>query len=162
MAQPRPAEPLEPAPAPPGPQAAPGPTRAAFQLLRVAFAALALVAGIDKFFDVLSPWRAYLAPDIPDLLGVSPQSVMHAAGVMEILAGLLVVFRPRVGGWLLAAWLWAIVANLLILPGHYDVALRDLALSVGAVALARLAPRPRRAASKPTASGPAPWRSTPA
>ena len=162
MAQPRPAEPLEPAPAPPGPRAAPAPARAAFQLLRVTFAALALLAGIDKFFEILGPWRDYLAPDVADLLGVSPPSVMHAVGVLEILAGLLVVFRPRIGGWLVAAWLWAVVANLLILPGHYDIALRDLALSLGAVALARLAPRRPRPAGEPRASGRAPWRSTPA
>lgn len=162
MAQPRPAEPLEPASAPPGPQAAAAPAGTAFQILRVAFAALALLAGMDKFFGVVGPWRDYLAPDIPDLLGVSPQSVLHAAGVLEILTGLLVAFRPAVGGWLMAAWLWAVVANLLTLPGHYDIALRDLALSLGAVALARLAPRRPRAAGDPRASGRAPWRSTPA
>jgi hypothetical protein len=136
--------------APPAPRpvaAAPG--RAAFQILRVAFTALPLLAGADKFFNVLGPWRDYLAPDVPDLLGVSPQSVMHAVGVLEILAGLIVAFRPSVGGWLVAVWLWAIAGNLLILPGHYDVALRDLALSLAAIALARLAPsfersRPRQ------------------
>lgn len=137
MAQPRPIEPPELVPAP----APAAPARVAFRILRVAFAALPLVAGIDKFFNVLSRWPGYLAPDIPDLLGVSPPMVMRAVGVLEILAGLVVVFRPRVGGWLVAVWLWAIVANLLILPGYYDVALRDLALSLGAVALARLAPR---------------------
>jgi uncharacterized membrane protein YphA (DoxX/SURF4 family) len=137
MAQPRPIEPPELVPAP-TPVA---PVHAAFQILRVAFAALPLVAGIDKFFNVLARWPDYLAPGIPDLLGVSPRAVMHAVGVLEILAGLMVVFRPRAGGWLVAVWLWAVVANLLILPGYYDVALRDLALSLGAIALARLASR---------------------
>jgi hypothetical protein len=142
MAQPRPADRPEAAPPSPGPRpATPASGRAAFELLRVTFAALALIAGTDKFFNVLGSWRDYLAPEIPDLLGVSPQSVMHAAGVLEILAGLMVVFRPDIGGWLVAGWLWAIVANLLMLPGYYDVVLRDLALSLGAVALARLAPR---------------------
>jgi hypothetical protein len=59
--------------------------------------------------------------------------------VVEILIGLGVALRPRVGGWLVAAWLWAIVVNLLAVPGYYDIALRDLALSLDAVALARLA-----------------------
>jgi uncharacterized membrane protein YphA (DoxX/SURF4 family) len=140
MAQPRRAERPDLAPAPPGPETvALTPERAAFQILRVAFSALPLLAGIDKFFNVLGPWREYLAPEVPDLLGVSPQAVMHAVGVLEVLAGLTVVFRPSAGGWLVAVWLWAIVANLLSLPGYYDVALRDLALSLGAVALARLA-----------------------
>ncbi len=157
MAQPRPIELPEPIPAPPVVM----PAQTAFRILRVAFAALPLVAGLDKFFNVLARWPDYLAPGIPDLLGVSPQAVMHAVGVLEILAGLLVVFRPSAGGWLVAVWLWAIVANLLVLPGHYDVALRDLALSLGAVALARLAPRvaPR---ARVRAAGRAPWRSTPA
>lgn len=137
MAQPRPIERPELVPAP----APVAPVRAAFQILRVAFAALPLLAGLDKFFNVLTRWPDYLAPGIPDLLGVAPQAVMHAVGVLEILAGLMVVFRPGAGGWLVAVWLWAIVANLLILPGHYDVVLRDLALSLGAIALARLASR---------------------
>lgn len=130
----------------PAAPAAPGtatalPGRAAFQILRVAFVALPVLAGIDKFFAVLGPWRDYLAPDVPDLLGVSPRSVMHAVGMLEIVLGLVVALRPGLGGWLVATWLWAIVVNLLAGPGHYDIALRDLALSLGAVALARLAPR---------------------
>jgi hypothetical protein len=111
----------------------------AYQILRVAFVALPLIAGVDKFFNVVGPWGDYLAPDVSDLLGVSPRSIMHAVGVLEILAALMVAFRPGAGGWLVAVWLWAIAVNLLILPGHYDVVLRDLALSLGAVALARLA-----------------------
>ncbi len=149
MAQPRRAERPDLAPTPPAPRTvALAPERAAFQILRVAFAALPLLAGADKFFNVVGPWQSYLAPDVPDLLGVSPQAVMHAVGVLEILAGFLVVFRPSVGGWLVAVWLWAIVGNLLILPGHYDVALRDLALSLGAIALARLAPHFEQARSR--------------
>ena len=141
MAVPRRAERPEVVAAPPGPGPAPATTPgwAAFQILRVAFVALPLLAGIDKFFAVLGPWREYLAPDVPDLLGVAPRSVMHAAGVLEIVLGLVVALRPRLGGWLVAAWLWVIVLNLLAGPGHYDIALRDIALSLGAVALARLA-----------------------
>ena len=157
MAQPRSIERPPPIPA----SAMVVPVQTPFQILRVAFVALPLVAGIDKFFNVLTRWPDYLASGIPDVLGVSPQAVMHAVGVLEILAGLMVAFRPSAGGWLVAVWLWAIVANLLILPGHYDVALRDLALSLGAVALARLARRvaPR---SRVRTAGRAPWRSTPA
>ena len=140
MALPQRAEQLQRAASPPEPKAeAWASGREAYQLLRVGFAALPILAGADKFFNVLGPWRSYLASEIPDLLGVSSQSVMHAVGALEILAGLMVIFRPSVGGWLVAVWLWAIVGNLLILPGYYDVALRDLALSLGAIALARLA-----------------------
>ena len=116
-----------------------GPAWQAFQLLHWAFVVLPLTAGADKFFDVLVPWRDYLSPAIPDLLGVSAQRIMYTVGVVEILAGLVVAFAPRVGGWLVAAWLWAITLNLLSMPGYADVALRDAGLSLAALALARLA-----------------------
>lgn len=141
MALPQRVERPEVAAAPAAPSTATAlPGRAAFQILRMAFVALPVLAGIDKVFAVLAPWHAYLAPDVPDLLGVSPRSVMLAVGVLEILLGLVVAIRPGLGGWLVAAWLWAIAVNLLAGPGHYDIVLRDLALSLGAVALARLAP----------------------
>jgi hypothetical protein len=115
------------------------PGRVAFHILRGAFTALPLIAGVDKFFDVLTPWPSYLSPEVSDLLGVAPWSIMHAAGVVEILAGIMVAFRPRIGGWLVAVWLWIVTANLFLLPGHYDIALRDLTLSLAALALAKLA-----------------------
>ena len=116
-----------------------GPAWQAFQLLHWAFVVLPLTVGADKFFDVLAPWRDYLAPAVPDLLGMSAQRIMYTVGVVEILAGLLVAFAPRLGGWLVAGWLWVVAANLMLMPGFVDVALRDAALSLGALALARLA-----------------------
>jgi hypothetical protein len=116
-----------------------GPAWQAFQVLHWAFVVLPFTLGADKFFDVLAPWREYLAPILPDLLGVRPQSLVHTVGALEILLGLVVAFVPRLGGWLAAAWLWAISANLLLMPGYGDIAVREAALSLGAVALARLA-----------------------
>jgi len=116
-----------------------GPAWQAFLILHWAFVVLPLTMGADKFFDVLAPWRDYLAPVVPDLLGVSSQQLMHTVGVGEILLGLLVAFAPRIGGWLVAGWLWAITLNLLLMAGYTDVALRDAGLSLGAMALARLA-----------------------
>jgi hypothetical protein len=66
-------------------------------------------------------------------------TMMLLVGVVEIVAGLVVFFRPKIGGWLVAAWLWGIILSLLTFPGYYDIALRDLGLSVAAVALARMA-----------------------
>jgi hypothetical protein len=63
---------------------------------------------------------------------------MLAIGVIEIIAGLIVAFRPRVGAWIVFAWLWGIIINLLTYPGYFDVALRDFGLSLGAAALAIL------------------------
>ncbi len=99
-----------------------------------------IIAGVDKFFHVLVDWNQYLAPQIPLLLGVSPRSLMMMAGAIEIAAGVGVALRPRTFAYGVAAWLAGIIANLLIHPiGFYDIALRDLGLSLGAVALGRLA-----------------------
>jgi hypothetical protein len=88
---------------------------------------------------VLVDWDRYLAPVVTDVLPVSAHTVMAVVGVVEIAAGALVALRPRIGGYLVAAWLWAVIVNLLVLGDHFDVALRDFGLSLGALALARLA-----------------------
>ena len=113
--------------------------RPAYQILMFACIAVPVVAGIDKFFDRLVNWSEYLAPQVASHLPVAPQQFMRGAGVVEIVAGLLVALRPSVGGLVVALWLWGIVANLLVSGAHYDVALRDFGLSLGALALSRLA-----------------------
>jgi len=118
---------------------APIPVHQAFRTLRAAFTLLPIAAGADKFFDRLVVWPHYLARPISEVLPWSPVAFMHAAGAAEILAGVVVAFYPIVGGWIVAGWLWAVIINLLLIPGHYDVALRDFGLSLGAVALSRLA-----------------------
>jgi hypothetical protein len=107
-------------------------------VLYLGFAALPILAGLDKFFHLLVNWDQYLAPLVTRLLPVSGHSFMLAVGVIEIAAGLLVVFRPRIGAYVVALWLWGIILNLLLIPGYYDIALRDFGLSLGALALARL------------------------
>lgn len=113
--------------------------RPAYQMLMLAYITLPVVAGIDKFYDRLVDWTDYLAPQVAGHLPIAPQQFMHGAGILEIVAGLLVALRPSVGGLVVALWLWGIVANLLVSGAHYDVALRDFALSLGALALSRLA-----------------------
>ena len=95
--------------------------------------------GLDKFANVLVDWPQYLAPVLNDLVPGSGQQAMYVVGVIEIVAGLVVALRPRYGGLLVAAWLAGIIVNLLLIPGYYDVALRDFGLLVGALALWRLA-----------------------
>ena len=111
----------------------------AFLLLRTAFTVAPIVFGLDKFADLLTDWPRYLAPTLNDLVPGSAHQAMLAVGVVEVAAGLLVALRPRLGGYVVAAWLAGIIVNLLLIPGFYDVALRDFGLLVGAVALARLA-----------------------
>jgi hypothetical protein len=113
----------------------------AFRILQVAFVLAPIIAGLDKFFGFLVNWDQYLAPTIAGMLPVAPHTFMLAVGVVEIVAGLIVAAKPYFGGYLVTLWLWAIIANLLMARGFYDVALRDFGLSLGATALARLSRR---------------------
>ncbi|MFF5985066.1 hypothetical protein ACFY78_40185 [Streptomyces olindensis] len=113
----------------------------AFVLLRAGFTVAPILFGLDKFTNLLVDWPVYLAPWINDVVPGSAQAAMYAVGVIEIVAGLVVALAPRFGGWLVAGWLAGIIVNLLTIPGHYDIALRDFGLLLGAVALARLAQR---------------------
>ena len=111
----------------------------AYLMLRLAFAVAPIAFGLDKFFNVLTDWPAYLAGWVDDLMPGSAQDFMYAVGGIEILAGLLVALRPRYGAPIVAAWLGGIILNLLTGPGYYDVALRDFGLMLGALTLTRLA-----------------------
>lgn len=113
----------------------------ALMVLYVGFVALPLVAGFDKFFDKLASWDMYLAPIVANNLPFSSHTFMMIVGAIEIAAGILVLVRPQIGAWIVAGWLLGIVVNLLLAQGFYDVALRDVGLAFGAVALARLAQR---------------------
>ncbi|CAL9648985.1 hypothetical protein [Streptomyces sp. enrichment culture] len=113
----------------------------AFVILRTGFTVAPILFGLDKFANLLVDWPTYLAPWIDDIVPGSAQAAMYAVGVIEIVAGLAVALAPRFGGWLVAGWLAGIIVNLLTIPDHYDIALRDFGLLLGAVALARLAQR---------------------
>jgi len=111
----------------------------AYSILHVGFTVLPIVAGLDKFLHLLVNWDQYLAPVVAKLLPFDGHTFMLAVGVIEIVAGLLVWFLPQLGAWVVAAWLWGIIIDLLLVPGYFDVALRDFGLSLGALALGRLA-----------------------
>jgi hypothetical protein len=121
------------------PAAIDNPAYQAFLTLRVGFVVAPILFGLDKFTNLLTDWTAYLAPAVDRLVPGSASSAMLAVGVIEIVAGLLVAVRPRIGGYVVAAWLAGIIGNLLLLGDHYDVALRDFGLLLAALALARLA-----------------------
>ena len=89
-----------------------------------------IIAGIDKFLDLLVNWDQYLAPWIAHLSPIGGHILMLLIGIDEIIAGLIVAFWPRVGAWIVFAWLWATIINLLTYSGYYDIALRDFGLSL--------------------------------
>ncbi|WP_345041785.1 hypothetical protein [Georgenia daeguensis] len=115
------------------------PAYGAFVMLRVGFAVLPIVFGLDKFANVLADWDGYLAPWIVALLPFSAHTAMLIVGVVEVVAGVLVALKPRYCAYVVALWLAGIVVNLLTYPGFYDVALRDVGLLLGALTLGRLA-----------------------
>ena len=110
----------------------------AFTLLRTVFVIAPIVFGLDKFFNLMTNWPLYLTHIVTDILPLSAQQFMYVVGVVEIAAGILVLVLPRYGALVVAAWLAGIIVNLLVLPGYFDVALRDFGLFVAAIALFRL------------------------
>ena len=110
-----------------------------FWLLRIAFTVAPILFGLDKFAHVLVDWDKYLAPEFSDLFNAQAHTLMYFVGAIEIVAGLAVAARPRFGGYLVAAWLAAIIVNLLLIGEYYDIALRDFGLLLAALTLTRLA-----------------------
>lgn len=111
----------------------------AWWALRISFSLVPIVAGVDKYFDLLTNWTAYLNPLAPRVLHVSPETFMHVVGLVEIAAGIIVLTRfTRFGGYLVMIWLLAIAASLLVQGRFLDVAVRDVVMSIGAFSLAKL------------------------
>src|SRR4051794_18594277 len=115
------------------------PAYQAYWILYIAFILAPVVAGLDKFFHLLTNWDMYLAPRIASILPVSSHQFMLAVGAVEVIAGLLVAIKPKIGAYVVAAWLFGIICNLLLAGSFFDIALRDFGLMLGAVALGRLA-----------------------
>ena len=116
------------------------PTEQAFFLLRTTFVVAPILFGLDKFLEILTDdWEAYLATWVNDLVPGDAHDAMLIVGVIEIVAGLVVLVTPRWGGLLVAAWLAGIIVNLVSMGEYYDIALRDFGLLVGALALSLLA-----------------------
>ena len=114
------------------------PTYQAYQILHWGFVAAPVIAGADKFLHLLTNWDQYLAPALARMSPFGTHGTMLVLGVVEVVAGLVVAMKPRVGAYAVAAWLVGIILNLLLLGSFFDVALRDFGLFLGALALGRL------------------------
>ena len=110
-------------------------------LLRLVYGIVPVVAGLDKFTNLLTQWSHYLNPALVRLLPIGAETFMHLVGVIEIVAGLIVLAKPRLGAAIVAAWLTLIALSLLAGWNYADVAVRDLVMAAGALTLARLSPR---------------------
>src|SRR5436309_7840562 len=110
-----------------------------YRPLWLTYVLVPLLAGLDKFFNLLTDWPKYLSPWMAGVLPVPAPTFLHAVGIIEIAVGLLVLTRwTRLGAWIAMAWLALIAVNLVTM-GLFDIAVRDLAMAVGAYTLARLA-----------------------
>ncbi|WP_433896534.1 hypothetical protein [Sphingobacterium mizutaii] len=110
-----------------------------FNLLKYVFVVVPIVAGADKFTNLLTNWEQYVNPSIADLLPVSAGVFMMVVGIIEIVAGLIVFKKPEIGGYIVAAWLTLIALSLLVGFIYVDVAVRDLVMAIAALSMARLA-----------------------
>jgi len=110
-------------------------------LLRIGYGLVPILAGADKFTNLLTDWNQYLSPKVERRLPVDGRTFMRLVGLAEIAAGLLVLRRPRAGGALMSGWLLAISGNLLSMGKYLDIAARDALLAAGAAALAMMPER---------------------
>lgn len=108
-------------------------------LLKYTFTIVPIVAGADKFINLLTDWTAYINPSFAEILPFSGSVFMMIAGVIEIIAGIIVFTRPKTGGLIVAAWLTLIALSLLAGWNYADVAVRDLVMAIAAFSLSNLA-----------------------
>lgn len=108
-------------------------------LLKFTYGIVPIVAGLDKFTNILTDWTQYLAPWITAMLPFSPGTFMAIVGIIEIVAGFLLLFKPGVGAYVVSAWLAAIALTLISSGKYLDVAVRDLVMAIGAYAFATMA-----------------------
>jgi len=111
----------------------------AFVLMRLGYTVLPIAMGIDKFFNGMVYWPKYLADWIDNIAPGTAQQFMYFVGAVEILAGVLVLLKPRYAAYVVAAWLAGIVINLFSYGEYWDVGVRDIGLMLGALTLGRLA-----------------------
>ena len=114
------------------------PARQAYRILHFGFTVAPILAGLDKFFHLLVNWDQYLPGMVANISPIPPHTLMLVVGVIEIVAGIGVALKPRIFAYVVAAWLAVIIINLLLIPGYFDIALRDFGLLLGALALGRL------------------------
>jgi uncharacterized membrane protein YphA (DoxX/SURF4 family) len=104
-------------------------------VLRWTYGLVPIVAGADKFMHLLTDWNKYLAPVVTDIIPLSPDTFMGIVGVIEIIAGIIVLARPKLGSIIVGCWLLAIAINLLLTGQYFDIAVRDIVMAIGAFCL---------------------------
>jgi hypothetical protein len=109
-----------------------------FNLMKFTYGLVPIVAGLDKFTNLLTHWEQYLNPAIASALPFSAHTFMMIVGVIEIAAGLIVLSKPAIGSYIVMAWLILIAVSLIAGTGYFDVAVRDLVMAIGAFSFAQI------------------------
>jgi hypothetical protein len=110
-----------------------------FNLLKLTFGIVPIIAGLDKFTNLLTHWENYIHPDLAGIMPFAQHTFMMIVGVIEIIAGIIVLARPAIGGYIVAAWLTLIALTLLASGNYLDIAVHDLVMAIGAYCMARIA-----------------------
>jgi uncharacterized membrane protein YphA (DoxX/SURF4 family) len=113
--------------------------RPTFNVLKITFGLVPIVAGLDKFTNLLTNWEQYLSPKMANMLPIQPHAFMMVVGIIEIIAGIIVLLKPAVGGIIVAAWLTLIALTLIFGGNYFDVAVRDLVMAISAFSMTRIA-----------------------
>lgn len=116
----------------------PQPLTQIFNLLKFTFVVVPVVAGADKFLNLLTDWEQYLNPTLAGMLPISDAAFMMIVGMIEIIAGIIVLVKTEIGGYIVAAWLTLIALTLLAGFNYVDVAVRDLVMAISAFAMAKM------------------------
>ncbi len=114
-------------------------------LLKAVFIIVPIVAGLDKFFNILAQWDTYLAPATLEMLPFSGETFMKIVGIIEIVAGIIVAIRTQIGAYIVSLWLLLIALSLIFTWHHPDVAVRDIVMAISAFILAKLSTPPSNA-----------------
>jgi uncharacterized membrane protein YphA (DoxX/SURF4 family) len=107
-------------------------------IMKFTFGLVPIVAGADKFFNLLVQWDIYVHPSVAEMLPFSASTFMMIVGVIEIVAGVIVLIKTELGAYIVSAWLVCIALSLIFTGQHLDVAVRDLVMAISAFVLARL------------------------
>ncbi len=107
-------------------------------LLKYVFVIVPIVAGLDKYFNILVQWDTYLAPSTLDLLPFSGETFMKIVGIIEVIAGIIVALKTQIGAYIVSIWLLLIALSLILTWWHPDVGVRDIVMAISAYVLAKL------------------------
>ena len=110
----------------------------AFRILQIVFIIAPILAGLDKFFYLLTDWSNYISPLVLKIINNHDRGFMMIAGVIEMIAGIGIIFKPKIFAYIISLWLLGIIVNLFLTGHYFDIVLRDVGLLLSAIALGRL------------------------